>query len=318
MSGSLNLKASSKNTMDCIVDCSRLHDIHDTQWPFHWIELRILMHFVVLRRLLGSLEGHGVGYLKSPTQIPVSTAGSARLQSMKRTLGAGMDKTTNKEMSMGIAMDFERNSKKRKIVKECRRARKAYVFGGESGYEGMNKSREKSKKTKKEKQKIERQIPRFMPSSIFHPNRAKVVTLLVPGITPDVLNINIEAGTSKNPNLPMTIPFAAGFIPNTFSHACPTRAPGDQSRMFSVLGIRIDQMVQNGYPIPSYVQGGSKKEEGEGWIEVPMEEEGEKKGRKAYGIDYFQILPPPRGFSSARATGLNVLRKLQIHRGNNA
>ncbi|KAJ3768868.1 hypothetical protein FB446DRAFT_750066 [Lentinula raphanica] len=309
---------------------------------------------------------------------------------MKRTLGAGMDKTTNKETGMGIAMDSERNPKKRKIVNEGVDAEVDAEGGGplnvnkneirdgvekpaslkvEADTEGWTKVGKKSKKTKKEKKKIESQIPRFMYSNgdivkrqhavgveeirdlaihlLLHEGRppsfiriehteriAKVVILLVPGITPDVLNINIEAGTLKNPNLPMTIPFAAGFIPNTFSHACPTRAPGDQSRMFSVLGtflnvrvsggkghakdkrnakgkgkgkpieeymLTIDQMVQNGYPVPSYLQGGSKREEGEGWVETPMEEgEGEKKGRKAYGIDCEMVLTEDGKKSLAR------------------
>ncbi|KAJ3818525.1 hypothetical protein F5880DRAFT_1683124 [Lentinula raphanica] len=236
---------------------------------------------------------------------------------MKRTLGAGIDKTTNKETGMGIAMDYERNPKKRKIVKEGVGADadaggvgtlnviKNEIRDGvarpaslkvEADTEGWTKVGKKSKKTKKEKKKIESQIPRFMYSNgdivkrqhavgveeirdlaidlLVHEGRppsfirtehieriAKVVILLVPGITPDVLNINIEAGTLKNPNLPTTIPFAAGFIPNTFSHACPTRAPGDQSRMFSVLGTFLN-MVRKGF------QFGHKSEEEQGFVDA--------------------------------------------------
>ncbi|KAJ3753711.1 hypothetical protein EV360DRAFT_87518 [Lentinula raphanica] len=221
---------------------------------------------------------------------------------MKRTLGAGMDKTTNKETSMGTAIDMGRNSKKRKIVNEGVGAEVDAEGGGplnvnkneirdgvekpaslkvEADTEGWTKVGKKSKKTKKEKKKIESQIPRFMYSNgdivkrqyaagveeirdlaihlLLHEGRppsfiriehieriAEVVILLVPGITPDVLNINIEAETLKNPNLPMTIPFAAGFIPDTCSHAGPTRAPGDQSRMFSVLGTFLNVHVSGG------------------------------------------------------------------------
>ncbi|KAJ3834365.1 hypothetical protein F5878DRAFT_645190 [Lentinula raphanica] len=122
----------------------------------------------------------------------------------------------------------------------------------------------------------------------------------VPGTKPDALNIHIEAGTSKNPKLPMTIPFAAGFIPNTCSHACPTRAPGDQSRMFSVLGtflnVRVSggkghakdkgnakgkgkgkpieeymltiDLIRNGDPFRSYLECGSKSEEQQGLVDA--------------------------------------------------
>ncbi|KAJ3768871.1 hypothetical protein FB446DRAFT_774706 [Lentinula raphanica] len=237
------------------------------------------------------------------------TIRSATLTVMKK------DKTTNKETSMGTAIDMGRNSKKRKIVNEGVGAEVDAEGGGplnvnkneirdgvekpaslkvEADTEGWTKVGKKSKKSKKEKKKIESQIPRFMYSNgdivkrqhavgveeirdlaihlLLHEGRppsfiriehteriAKVVILLVPGITPDVLNINIEAGTLKNPNLPMTIPFAAGFIPNTFSHACPTRAPGDQSRMFSVLGTFLNvRMIQNGDPVLSYPECGSK------------------------------------------------------------
>lgn len=53
---------------------------------------------------------------------------------------------------------------------------------------------------------------------------------------------------TSNPNLPISIPLRTPvdmnvensarhipFIASTFSHACPTRAPGDSTRMHSVL-----------------------------------------------------------------------------------
>lgn len=83
----------------------------------------------------------------------------------------------------------------------------------------------------------------------------KVVVLLVPGITSDLLSLPpVPTSAMANPNLPLAIPLLshhvmeAGaasqdeplavhipFIASTFSHACPTRAPGDQTRMHSVL-----------------------------------------------------------------------------------
>ena len=85
-----------------------------------------------------------------------------------------------------------------------------------------------------------------------------MVTLLVPGLTPELLALPpIPTCATVNPNLPLSIPLlgatsdvgkegeeegwgkaTAGCIPfiaKTFSHACPTRAPGDQTRMHSVL-----------------------------------------------------------------------------------
>jgi RNA exonuclease 1 len=76
----------------------------------------------------------------------------------------------------------------------------------------------------------------------------RVVVLMVPGLTNDILAIPpIPTSATTNPNLPLSIPLpnpivsagtaaaAIPFIATTFSHACPTRAPGDQNRMHSVL-----------------------------------------------------------------------------------
>ena len=73
----------------------------------------------------------------------------------------------------------------------------------------------------------------------------KVVALLIPGLTPDILHLPpLPTSATANPNLPLQVPLpqadAAGasgvpFIQSTFTYACPTRAPGDQFRMHSVL-----------------------------------------------------------------------------------
>ena len=106
----------------------------------------------------------------------------------------------------------------------------------------------------------------------------RVVALLIPGLTPEILALPPPPTSStSNPNLPISIPLLAPpplpiptledegedvgggdreheaedgneeietistaacipFIASTFSHACPTRAPGDSTRMHSVLG----------------------------------------------------------------------------------
>ncbi|KAG5349445.1 hypothetical protein C0989_003902 [Termitomyces sp. Mn162] len=141
----------------------------------------------------------------------------------------------------------------------------------------------------------------------------KVVVLLVPGLTPEVLSLPpIPTSATANPNIPLSIPLLprtpdAGpppnipFIAATFSHACPTRAPGDQYRMHSVLGaffqgpisgeernkratlrllsemvknqdpeqylLTLEQMIENEYPIPSYMADVFQKPGG--WLETP-------------------------------------------------
>lgn len=70
----------------------------------------------------------------------------------------------------------------------------------------------------------------------------KVVTLLIPGLTPSLLALPpLPTSATANPNLPLAIPLPdesssnIPYIASTFSHACPTRAPGEPTRMHSVL-----------------------------------------------------------------------------------
>ncbi|KAF8629302.1 hypothetical protein AX15_003519 [Amanita polypyramis BW_CC] len=137
----------------------------------------------------------------------------------------------------------------------------------------------------------------------------KVVALLIPGITSELLSLPpLPTSATTNPNLPIAIPLlshvtASGssatqngdvplatfipFIASMFSHACPTRAPGDQTRMHSVLSaffqgpvngeerrrrvvqrlasealmkkdpaqymLSVEQMIENDYPVPPYM-----------------------------------------------------------------
>ncbi|PPQ92983.1 hypothetical protein CVT25_000184 [Psilocybe cyanescens] len=158
----------------------------------------------------------------------------------------------------------------------------------------------------------------------------KVVALLVPGLTPELLSLPpLPTSATQNPNLPLSIPLLPStpdtdttaanipFIASTFSHACPTRAPGDQTRMHSVLStfftgpvsgeekkrrltqrvqselnktdptqylLTLEQMIENDYPIPSYMADVFEK--GTGWLETPQPAENESKAKqKIYAID---------------------------------
>ncbi|TFK64826.1 ribonuclease H [Pluteus cervinus] len=143
----------------------------------------------------------------------------------------------------------------------------------------------------------------------------KVVALLVPGITPELLSLPpFPTSATSNPNLPIPIPLlpkaspdalstTIPFIASTFSHACPTRAPGDQTRMHSALStffqgpvsaeekkkrilqrlaysaeqgsernpsqyvLTLEQMIENDYPIPAYMADVFEKPPG--WVETP-------------------------------------------------
>lgn len=188
----------------------------------------------------------------------------------------------------------------------------------------------------------------------------RVVVLLIPGLTPEILALPpFPTSATSNPNLPISIPLLSPtpvrsegddetdlvssaacipFIASTFSHACPTRAPGDQTKMHSVLSsfftgpvtieekkkrdvkreqcvfdcslffslhdvliilslsaeinksdpmqylLTLDQMIENDYPIPSYMAEIFQKPSG--WVETPKLAENESKWKqKIYAID---------------------------------
>ncbi|KAI0776562.1 hypothetical protein BD413DRAFT_644823 [Trametes elegans] len=145
----------------------------------------------------------------------------------------------------------------------------------------------------------------------------KVVALLIPGLTPDILGLPpLPTSATTNPNVPLAVPlppaqhpedglFGVPFISSTFTYACPTRAPGDQSRMHSVLNaffqgpvtseekkrrlterltseraqekspmrylLTTEQMIKNGYPMPSYLS--ETFEKSPGWVETKVSED---------------------------------------------
>ncbi|KAF9232680.1 hypothetical protein BU15DRAFT_54755 [Melanogaster broomeanus] len=159
----------------------------------------------------------------------------------------------------------------------------------------------------------------------------KVVVLLIPGLLPDFLSLPpLPTSATANPNVPLSIPLPSDsktsipFIASTFSHACPTRAPGDHTRMYSVLGtffqgplsgeekkkrieariaserafdkdpslylLSLEQMIENDYPIPSYMADVFQKPPG--WVETPQPVADsiillppEKQRSKVYAID---------------------------------
>ncbi|KAJ3484088.1 hypothetical protein NLI96_g5876 [Meripilus lineatus] len=137
----------------------------------------------------------------------------------------------------------------------------------------------------------------------------KVVAILIPGLTTDLLSIpSLPTSATSNPNVPIEIPSpitsmsqGVSTIASTFSHTCPTRAPGEQTRMHSVLGtffqvpvsgdikkrrmqeritlertqekspsryvLSLEDMIENNYPIPSYLADVFEKPPG--WVETP-------------------------------------------------
>ncbi|KAF5346349.1 hypothetical protein D9758_011478 [Tetrapyrgos nigripes] len=164
----------------------------------------------------------------------------------------------------------------------------------------------------------------------------KVLILLIPGLTPDILSLPpLPTSATSNPNLPISIPLpprnvpgnaqtGLPFIASTFSHACPTKAPGDQTRMHSILStffscpittaerkrrmeqqqhngrlrdqdpsqylLTVEQMIENEYPVPSYMA--SVFEKTPGWVETPEQPKESsltpskgKPKRKVYSID---------------------------------
>ncbi|RXW16099.1 hypothetical protein EST38_g9758 [Candolleomyces aberdarensis] len=164
------------------------------------------------------------------------------------------------------------------------------------------------------------------------PSIQKVVVLMVPGLTNQLLSLPpIPTSATSNPNLPLSIPLhspsttgtaaAIPFVATTFSHACPTRAPGDQNRMHSVLStffscpmsaeekkrrvnqrlksdksksdptqylLTLEQMIENDYPVPSYMADVFQKPEG--WVETPQTLNAPPAGtsgvkRKIYAVD---------------------------------
>ncbi|KAI0365854.1 hypothetical protein BV20DRAFT_982324 [Pilatotrama ljubarskyi] len=147
-----------------------------------------------------------------------------------------------------------------------------------------------------------------------HRSITKVVALMIPGLTPDILGLPpLPTSATSNPNVPLAVPLppaqpsddaspGAPFISSTFTYACPTRAPGDQTRMHSVLNaffqgpvtgeekkrrlterltseraqdkspmrylLTAEQMIENGYPMPSYLAETFEKPPG--WVETKV------------------------------------------------
>lgn len=76
------------------------------------------------------------------------------------------------------------------------------------------------------------------PSFLKVQNPSHVSTLcvlLIPGLTLPLLDI--PTANTSNKNMPISIPPSIPRLPflQRFMHACPTKAPGDKSRMFSVV-----------------------------------------------------------------------------------
>ncbi|KAI1782813.1 ribonuclease H-like protein [Ganoderma leucocontextum] len=131
----------------------------------------------------------------------------------------------------------------------------------------------------------------------------KVVALLIPGLTPDILSLPPLPTSATQILTSSGVPF----INATFTYACPTRAPGDQTRLHSVLNtffegperliseraqekspmrylLTLEQMVENGYPVPSYLAEVFEKPPG--WVETKCLTEDGKQLARVCIIDY--------------------------------
>ncbi|GJJ10086.1 hypothetical protein Clacol_004312 [Clathrus columnatus] len=202
-----------------------------------------------------------------------------------------------------------------------------------SGMDGWTKvEKRKSKKVRNYEVRVSNNVPsmnystagitaRKEPISIGNPNSIQqVVVAQIPGLTNTLLNLPpLPTDPTMNPYLPIPIsppspsspPSSSSasipFITQTFQHALPTRAPGEATKMHSVLGaffmgpvsgeekkrrilsrieegrkligekdpscyvLSAEEMCNQEYPIPSYMGDVSQLEMG--WVESPEAEE---------------------------------------------
>ncbi|VDB86857.1 unnamed protein product [Peniophora sp. CBMAI 1063] len=204
-------------------------------------------------------------------------------------------------------------------------------------------------------------------------NKANVkgaVVLLVPGLTHDVLGLaKPPTNPTACPHLPVSVPLEIAastsgddvmeeegdeerkeekaarlggvpFISRTFSHALPTRAPGDNTRMHSVLAeflsapvtgeekkrrtlariqgerenstkgaeqyvLSVQDMLENGYPLPRALSDAHQPEDEADWIESPTVSDGEE--AEVYALDC-EMCVTSRGKELARLSVLRVDR----------
>jgi RNA exonuclease len=172
----------------------------------------------------------------------------------------------------------------------------------------------------------------------------------IPGLTNSLLNLPpLSTDPTINHNIPIVIPTSLStspsplaFISQTFLHALPTRAPGEQTKMHSVLSAffmgpvsgeekkrrilaRLDQerkqnavsdatkyllsmeeMCENEYPMPSYVSDVSQL--GAGWVETPRGDDAAEDGLKSrsnvLALDC-EMVSCATGWRPAGADGIN-------------
>ncbi|KAG1889870.1 hypothetical protein F4604DRAFT_1876618 [Suillus subluteus] len=150
----------------------------------------------------------------------------------------------------------------------------------------------KAKKNKKVEAKHDALMPRFMyvngeivkRKDAVHINDVRDLILHIVADAPPPNWVKVEHPRSIEKVVALLIP---GILPSTF-HACPTRAPGDQTRMYSVLSeffqcqvtpqekakrqaqrasitpalymLTLKEMIENEYPVPSYMADVFEKE----------------------------------------------------------
>ncbi|KZV61427.1 hypothetical protein PENSPDRAFT_759442 [Peniophora sp. CONT] len=194
-----------------------------------------------------------------------------------------------------------------------------------------------------------------------------VVVLLVPGLTHDVLGLKKPSTDPTTcPHLPVSVPLEIAasksgddemeedeeegkeekaarlggvpFISRTFSHALPTRAPGDSTRMHSVLAeflsapvtgeekkrrtlariqgerensdkgaeqylLSVQEMLENGYPLPRSMSDAHQPEDADDWVESTTVSEGED--AEVYALDC-EMCITSRGKELARVSVLRI------------
>ncbi|KIJ42385.1 hypothetical protein M422DRAFT_31336 [Sphaerobolus stellatus SS14] len=156
----------------------------------------------------------------------------------------------------------------------------------------------------------------------------RVVVAQIPGLTSSILNLpEIPTNPTSNPNVPLSVPAwkptspsSIPFISKTFLHALPTNAPGEATKLHSVLGsffmgpvsgeekkrrnllrmeeerkfkgekdprkflLGVEDMANNEYPVPTYM--GDLSQLPERWVESPYVDGTEDDSQpKVYSLD---------------------------------
>ncbi|KZS92153.1 hypothetical protein SISNIDRAFT_467013 [Sistotremastrum niveocremeum HHB9708] len=149
----------------------------------------------------------------------------------------------------------------------------------------------------------------------------KVLILLIPGLTPSLLSLPTPTlSATESPFLPLPVPASTPSFPfiSTFMHALPTIAPGESTKMHSVMNtffsgpvsgeekkrrilerisqernmssdpsqycMTVEQMIENDYPVPSYLADVFTPPSDD-WVQIPLAKYVGPKRAKIYALD---------------------------------